>query len=117
MARGGLSQDPEKRAKQLATLAAGRAVREARRAAGLPSKRRESRSSAGDSRQTPNADGPANVRRGTYDRRSRGGSADDGSKRRKSEPATPPPATGNEAGDDFGLNRLERAYARLTGRL
>jgi hypothetical protein len=39
----GLSKDPEKRAKQLETLAAGRRIRAERRAAGLPTKRSEDR--------------------------------------------------------------------------
>lgn len=48
VARGGLSPDPEARARQLAILEAGRAEARARREKGLPTKRTEAK--AGESR-------------------------------------------------------------------
>src|SRR5207244_2662487 len=112
--RGGWSSDPEKRRKQQATLAAGRAIAKARREAGLPTKRRESQSTAGDGRQTGEAGG-GRVKPGTYGKtggrsggkttpeprqRSRGAGS---RSRRKAEDETPK------------LGRVSRAYAKILG--
>lgn len=104
MARGGLSRDPKVRARQLEALKAGRELAASRRAAGLPTKRRES---AG-----------AKVKRGGY-----GGSADTGKPAAK-PPANSPakvrrtPAKKRAKAESPGkpeLSGLERIYARVLG--
>lgn len=105
--RGGLSKDPEARKRQLAVLEAGRKIASERRAAGLPTKRRESRDSAGDGGQTTKAGTSATVRRGGYGGARRGTTQDDG--RRKRERQT------SSGGDAPTLNVFERVYAAVLG--
>jgi hypothetical protein len=108
MARGGLSQDPAIRERQLSALAAGRRIAQERRAAGLPTKRRGSRQSPATEAGETGSRGSGKVVPGTYD--------DNPGKKAtatRKPAAAPPPA--NDPPDPPSLSRLERAYAAVLG--
>jgi hypothetical protein len=114
VARGGWSSDPEKRRKQEATLAAGRAIARERRAAGLPTKRREGQSTAGDGRQTGDAGG-GRVKPGTYGKtggRSGGGTTP---ATRQSGRSSGKRSRGKAKETTPKLGRVSRVYARVLG--
>lgn len=105
MARGGISQDPDKRERQLAALAKGRKVAAERRAAGLPTKATERAIEQGTGR----------VRPGRY----RDTPASSSSSSPKPKPATTSKKKGaRDAGADDDRAKPGRAlsfYGRLLG--
>ena len=111
MARGGLSKDPAIAARQREALERGRTVAAARRAAGLPTKRRE--------QQLEQSGLPATsggIRRGTYTGKP-GKPADTGKQKPAAATSAKRPGKQSakpEAGNGQ-LGKLERAYAKLAG--
>lgn len=116
MARGGLSSDPAKRARQLAALAGGRAVAETRRKAGLPPRRRQSsrESSATEAgAATAGASGESRVVQGNYPE----GGSGNGPSRRRGRKAS---AADEHAEDEHAEREPEipgwvRRYGRILG--
>lgn len=110
MGRGGLSQDPATRKRQLAALKRGREVAKKRRSEGLPTKRREALGDGGGSSSR------TGVKKGRYAGQSpakppaktRQSPASGPAKRPRQSPAKPP-------AEKPKLNAAERVYAKLLG--